>query len=91
MTTLSFPGRTEKNDSGIWTAVTIGAVSFVGGIVWASFSMRLRDRERLRNACSRIQKHLVQSQRTALGPIHMKLLKKKETILVVGAGAYGTY
>lgn len=83
----------NNNDSlSVTVAATLGAMScFAGGLLCASYALRLRDRERLRQACSRIQKHLVQSQRTALGPVHMKLMKKKETILVVGAGAYGTY
>jgi hypothetical protein len=74
----------------LWTAAAIGVVSFVGGLVYASNAMRLRDRERLRNACSRIKKHLVPPQRMALGPAHLKPVKEKEVILVVGAGAYGT-
>lgn len=77
-------------DDSLLMAAAMGALSFAGGIVWASYAMRLRDRERLRNACSRIKKHLVQPQRMALGPSHLKSGKDKETILVVGAGSYGT-
>ena len=78
-------------DDSLFLAVAVGVLSFASGIVYASFAMRLRDRERLRNACSRIKKNLVQPQRMALGPSHLKAPKDKETILVVGAGSYGTF
>jgi hypothetical protein len=84
---------TDYHNVSLWTAAAIGAISFVGGLVYASNAMRLRDRERLRNACSRIKKHLVVPQRMSLGPAHLKPANKKgekESILVVGAGAYGT-
>ena len=70
----------------------LGTVSFASGVVYASYAMRLRDRERLRRACSRIEKHLETSQRMALGPMS-SLMKSssKEKVLVVGAGSYGTY
>jgi len=80
-------------DSLLLVAALLGTVSFASGVVYASYAMRLRDRERLRRACSRIEKHLETSQRMALGPISslMKTSSSKEKILVVGAGSYGTY
>jgi len=78
----------QSRDRSFWTAA---ALSFLGGVLYGSYAMRLRDRERLRKACSRIQKHLKPPQRMALGPIHLRPNNEKETILVVGAGAYGTF
>jgi len=79
------------NDSSfLWTVTISSLAAFGAGCLYAANAMRLRDRERLRNACSRIQKHLIPPQRMALGPIHLTATKSKETILVVGAGAYGT-
>ncbi|CAB9523004.1 Probable glycerol-3-phosphate dehydrogenase 2 [NAD(P)+] [Seminavis robusta] len=87
-TTMSSSTPTNSNANiPLWSAAAVG---FVSGMVYASYAMRLRDRERLRNACSRIQKHLLPPQRMALGPVHLTARKEKETILVVGAGAYGT-
>lgn len=79
------PNNSRHDQNTLWVV----AAGFVGGILYASYAMRLRDRERLRNACSRIQKHLKQPQRVALGPAHMKPVKERETILVVGSGSYG--
>ena len=64
--------------------VNLAIASFVGGLGVATYFLRLRDRERLRHACSRTMKHLVKGQRAALGP----LLVSSETssILVIGAG-----
>ena len=81
--------RRMPNDVSLWTAAAAGAFSFIGGLVYASYAMRLRDRERLRNACSRIEKHLQPPQRVSLGPVHLKPVKEKETILVIGCGSYG--
>lgn len=68
----------------------MAAVSFASGLAYATYLLRLRDRERLRQACSRIQKHLVPGQRVSLGPLHMRNPQKKQTVVVVGAGSYGT-
>ena len=84
----TFRRRGDADDALFFTA-TVGVLSFAGGVLYASYAMRLRDRERLRNACSRIQKHLVPPQRMALGPVHLTPVQKQETILVVGAGSYG--
>lgn len=56
----------------------------------ATYILRLRDRERLRHACSRTQKHLQKGQRAALGPQLDKIQFVKHKILVIGAGSYGT-
>lgn len=88
MSTLRQP---ISNHEPLFLAAVLGTLSFVGGIVYASYAMRLRDRERLRRACSRIEKHLESTQRTALGPVN-RLMKSysKEKVLVIGAGNYGT-
>jgi len=66
------------------------SASFVGGIGIATYFLRLRDRERLRNAASRTMKHLRKGQRAALGPLLDKIQQNTHKILVIGAGAYGT-
>mmetsp|Transcript_10467 Transcript_10467/g.17792 ORF Transcript_10467/g.17792 Transcript_10467/m.17792 type:complete len:428 (-) Transcript_10467:1814-3097(-) len=74
---------------------TIVALSFGAGIFAATHLLRLRDRERLRKACSRTQKHLRKGQRAALGvdltsyiPIWKGTSRQK--VVVLGAGAFGT-
>mmetsp|Transcript_12817 Transcript_12817/g.18390 ORF Transcript_12817/g.18390 Transcript_12817/m.18390 type:complete len:430 (+) Transcript_12817:175-1464(+) len=74
---------------------TIIALSFASGLFAATHLLRLRDRERLRKACSRTQKHLLKGQRAALGvdltsyiPIWRGASKQK--VVVLGAGAFGT-
>lgn len=71
-------------------ALTVLA-SFVTGIGVATYLLRLRDRERLRHACSRTMKHLVKGQRAVLGPLLSGVLpEQKSQVLVIGAGSYGT-
>lgn len=78
-------------DSHVVVAAAIATTSFLGGLGFATYLLRLRDRERLRNACSRVQKHIVPSQRSILGAINLSLKRdKRQTVLVVGAGSYGT-
>lgn len=81
----------EKNNDNpsLLVTATVGVVSLVTGVAMATYGMRLRDRERLRQATSRIRKNLYPCQRYALGPF-LQPRKVKETVLVVGAGSYGT-
>lgn len=79
----------------IWGAVI--ATSFMGGVGVATFMLRLRDRERLRQAASRTMKSLRQTQRAALGPQLNNIFassssstKAPQKILVIGGGSYGT-
>ena len=71
----------------------IGAtVSFATGIGFATYVLRLRDRDRLRHATSRTAKILKRGQRAALGPAMPMLLQgnERQKIVVVGAGSFGT-
>ncbi|KAL7530791.1 hypothetical protein ACHAXR_003678 [Thalassiosira sp. AJA248-18] len=72
-------------------------VSFGLGVIFATHLLRLRDRDRLRKACSRTQKHLTKrSQRAALGidlASYIPLWRDKnykQKVVVLGAGAFGT-
>ena len=48
--------------------IVVATISFGCGVLFATHLLRLRDRERLRHACSRTRKHLMKkSQRAALG------------------------
>lgn len=71
-----------------WIAVSM----FVSGMGVATYLLRLRDRARLRHACSRTLKHLVAGQRAALGPLLTAFRPKAACaqVLVIGAGSYGT-
>lgn len=71
------------------------SLGFSLGLFTATYLLRLRDRERLRKACSRTQKHLIKGQRAALGvdltsciPIFRG--KSAQRVVVLGAGAFGT-
>lgn len=84
-------------DNPSWLFWVGAATSFAGGVGVATYLLRLRDRERLRRACSRTMKHLVATQRRALGPVVTEvsaLVERKKTsdnkVVVVGAGSYGT-
>ena len=68
------------------------AASFCAGIVAATHVMRLRDRERLRNAASRTQKSLVRSRRFGIDVAKFipYRFQKKQKVVVLGAGAFGT-
>lgn len=75
----------------------VGAACFCAGVGFATYLLRLRDRERMRRACSRTQKSLVKGQRAALGPLFNVVssvtslsTSSASSILVVGAGSYGT-
>ena len=84
-----FMSSRSTASQGLWPGA-IASVSFVGGIGFATYFLRLRDRERLRNACSRTMKHLQKGQRAALGPLLDKIQSVQQKILVIGAGSYGT-
>ena len=86
---MPFAGKDSNMSSTTSSPLFLGITAFLGGIGCATYLMRLRDRERLRNACSRVQKHLVPSQVSALGPVHLPGSKGKYTVLVIGAGSYG--
>ena len=70
------------------------SLSFTLGLLTATHLLRLRDRERLRKACSRTRRHLVKGQRAALGvdltscPLFQA--KSQQRVVVLGAGAFGT-
>jgi glycerol-3-phosphate dehydrogenase (NAD+) len=77
---------TGKSVWPLWSAAA--ALSFAGGIGFATYFLRLRDRERLRHATSRTMKSLRTSQR-ALAP-RLSPFTLKEKVIVVGAGNFGT-
>lgn len=86
--------RSSSRESFLWLGV-VSSLSFLGGIGCASYLLRLRDRERLRRASSRIAKELRRGQRAALGPVLDIVLRgqqqsSKQKVLVIGAGSYGT-
>lgn len=70
----------------LWSAVA--TVSFASGIGFATYILRLRDRERLRQATSRTMKSLRTSQRAA-APL-LTPFTSKAKVVVIGAGSYGT-
>lgn len=78
----------SRNDN-VWLGAALSA-SFVVGLGVATHLLRLRDRERLRHACSRTTKHLVRSQRAALGPLLGSSSTVASKVIVIGAGSYGT-
>lgn len=85
----------NKRDDGKLASLTTIALSFGAGVFFATHLLRLRDRERLRRACSRTQKHLIKGQRAALGVnltscIPILKGKSKQKVVVLGAGAFGT-
>jgi len=77
-------------------AAAFGLVAFASGVATATYLLRLRDRERLRQACSRTQLHLrkTTAQRASLGPLFLDRYgirqQTKHCIVVIGAGNYGT-
>jgi glycerol-3-phosphate dehydrogenase (NAD+) len=78
---------TGKSVWPLWSAAA--AVSFAGGIGFATFILRLRDRERLRRATSRTMKSLQTSQLELVAPL-LTPIASKEEVIVIGAGNYGT-
>ncbi|KAL3784270.1 hypothetical protein ACHAWO_001226 [Cyclotella atomus] len=73
------------------------SLGFTLGLFTATHLLRLRDRERLRKACSRTQKHLIKGQRAALGVDLTRCCipniskgKSRQRVVVLGAGAFGT-
>jgi len=73
---------------------SVATISLVSGIGISTYMLRLRDRERLRQATSRVKKTLAgSSQRYALGPAAPQTSTSTSTttvVVVIGAGAYGT-
>jgi glycerol-3-phosphate dehydrogenase (NAD+) len=80
----------SSRSQSLWYNVAIASASLGLGIGISTYFLRLRDRERLRRAASRTLKHLKKGQRAALGPLLDRNPHEKVTILVIGAGAYGT-
>ena len=70
----------------LWSAVA--TVSFASGIGFATYILRLRDRERLRQATSRTMKSLRKCRRAATPRLAPFLSRAK--VVVIGAGSYGT-
>ena len=84
----------------------VATIGFGCGVLFATRLLRLRDRERLRHACSRTRKHLAtKGRRAALGIDLGRLLlvagdyhrdgpvinkKRRQRVVVLGAGAFGT-
>mmetsp|Transcript_22326 Transcript_22326/g.46935 ORF Transcript_22326/g.46935 Transcript_22326/m.46935 type:complete len:428 (-) Transcript_22326:131-1414(-) len=89
---ISLSYRLGGSLSSLITAVSL---SFGVGVFFATHVLRLRDRERLRKACSRTKKHLVKGQRAALGVDLTSFIpiwagKAPQKVVVLGAGAFGT-
>lgn len=85
-------GMMNTSSPSILPTITL---SFGAGIFAATYLLRLRDRERLRKACSRTQKHLKKGQRAALGVDLTNYIpiwrgKSRQKVVVLGAGAFGT-
>ena len=80
----------------------VATVSFGCGVLFATHLLRLRDRERLRRACSRTRKHLAKKGRPlgidlgrppGAGDRHDGRIsneKRRQKVVVLGAGAFGT-
>lgn len=87
-------GAWSRNPSLTWSSLLISTgTSFVAGMGMAVYLLRLRDRERLRRACSRTLKHLQKGQRAALGVDmgrHLLSSSQKQKVIVLGAGNFGT-
>lgn len=88
--------QSRRNDGSLSSMIPAITISFGLGLFAATHVLRLRDRERLRKACSRTQKHLQKGQRSALGMDLARYIplwhdkKYKQKVVVLGAGAFGT-